>query len=192
MSKFLAKSLLGYIAISAESLATEVEQTGELTQDNMAVYDTIHEAVGEVVAMKPLDDIESVGEVVQELGKVSEVNGEVVAGADPEETSGEVVVGDLEDHYEDEDAEDEAVAQVIAASGVAAMESLVADVIDAGVASDYMVKRYNAIGKVYFNDSKSQPVVEQPETLLAAVESFKAVVQNDLNVTSASLEDLLG
>lgn len=187
MSKFLAKSLLGYIAISAESLATEVEQTGELTQDNMAVYDTIHEAVGEVVAMKPLDEIESVGEVVQELGKVSEVNGEVVAGADPEETSGEVVVGDLEDHYEDE-----AVAQVIAASGVAAMESLVADVIDAGVASDYMVKRYNAIGKVYFNDSKSQPVVEQPETLLAAVESFKVVVQNDLNVTSASLEDLLG
>lgn len=179
-----AQKFLKFMAISAEELATKVKAAGDVSDEDMATYDTIQEVVGDSVGMVPLDDLDTVDEVVSELEKV----GEVAQGADPEETAGEVTVGELEDQDEDPDTVD---SEVIIAAAVGALEALQTEVISAGAAGDYHVNRYESIGKVFFNGTDVQPEVNEPSTLLVAVESWIADIKEDYNISAESFGKLL-
>lgn len=171
MSNNLALAWLRQLAVSAEELKAEiVEQDGEPTQTQLAQYETILASGGGTVDMLPLEQVAGPQAMEAELDKV--INVEIDLDEDT------VSVEDIQ--------------RLTAAAAVAALESLEAK-IEADPTNAFNINRYDAIGKVFFNNpSVTDTAAETPEQLISAVESLRIALSEVMSVSAESFGELIG
>ena len=171
MDNKLALSWLRTLAVSAEELQQEVQsQDGEPTQTQLAQYETIVESGGGTVDMLPLAQVAGPVAMAAELDKIIEIK---------------------ETTEEPTEVTDEEVSQLTAAAVVNALECLEAE-IEANPENAFNINRYDAIGKVFFNNpSVTDAESHTTATLVSAVESLKTSLCTEMSVSVESFEQLI-